>query len=611
VRRNVACRNKKSRERLSSRWIAKRNGVTVAEQHTRQKIGAGMSSSKFREPGFRLIFGIPDIVLTRDGAEPPILTMSAEAPGLIRDLRHCAALVAAAGGARLTVVLPAGEVWRGLPVLPGRTPFGRRQAAWRRAAAELDARPDAVAVRCGRRLAEGATPVAAVRTATLAETRRLLERAGLRPDAIVGAGLFPGFAAPPAFALPWRPGALPFAAGLRRPVALGAIGTAAIGLALALPSLPADPPATPISAGAEAAPPEAVAVLPPAPQPQPAAPAAAAPVETAAAILAVRPPRSRPGPVAPPQGRVTVASRNLPFPVTEARPAAAGVKVVELTSARARPADLVAAPPQHRPGPRATLSDAEPAPVPTLRPARRPDRPEAQTAAVASPAKAAAGASARPMPRPGADMAPLVVAALTPAAAALPARSRVDTPPSRPAVVAAPAVSRKSPVVVAPKPVTVAPQVVRAAAPRPAAVPAVRVVSLAQPKAAPRTEIVRVAAPVAKKPIGVRAPAPAAKQAAARPVAQKATVRQTAQAQRTAARRMEATGARRVNLSNVALIGVFGGESGRHALVRMPNGRVERVRPGDSVQGLRVASVGADSVSLRNGARETTLRLPD
>jgi hypothetical protein len=74
---------------------------------------------------------------------------------------------------------------------------------------------------------------------------------------------------------------------------------------------------------------------------------------------------------------------------------------------------------------------------------------------------------------------------------------------------------------------------------------------------------------------------------------------------------MEATGARRVNLSSVALIGVFGGESGRHALVRMPNGRVERVRPGDSVQGLRVASVGADSVSLRNGARETTLRLPD
>jgi hypothetical protein len=43
----------------------------------------------------------------------------------------------------------------------------------------------------------------------------------------------------------------------------------------------------------------------------------------------------------------------------------------------------------------------------------------------------------------------------------------------------------------------------------------------------------------------------------------------------------------------------------------MPNGRVERVRAGDSVQGLQVASIGSDSVSLRAGGRESTLRLPE
>ena len=61
----------------------------------------------------------------------------------------------------------------------------------------------------------------------------------------------------------------------------------------------------------------------------------------------------------------------------------------------------------------------------------------------------------------------------------------------------------------------------------------------------------------------------------------------------------------------VSLIGVFGDASDRHALLLLPNGNVESVRPGDRVQGVQVAAIGGDSVRLRRGGRDTLLRLPD
>ena len=62
---------------------------------------------------------------------------------------------------------------------------------------------------------------------------------------------------------------------------------------------------------------------------------------------------------------------------------------------------------------------------------------------------------------------------------------------------------------------------------------------------------------------------------------------------------------------NLALIGVFGASGNRHALVQLPSGAVERVRPGDRVQGVQVAAVGTDSVRLLGGGRETVLTLPE
>ena len=69
----------------------------------------------------------------------------------------------------------------------------------------------------------------------------------------------------------------------------------------------------------------------------------------------------------------------------------------------------------------------------------------------------------------------------------------------------------------------------------------------------------------------------------------------------------------RVGLSrgNVSLVGVFAGADGRHALVRLPNGNIERVKAGDRVQGVQVAAINADSVRLTGRGKDTLLRLPD
>jgi type IV pilus biogenesis protein PilP len=62
---------------------------------------------------------------------------------------------------------------------------------------------------------------------------------------------------------------------------------------------------------------------------------------------------------------------------------------------------------------------------------------------------------------------------------------------------------------------------------------------------------------------------------------------------------------------SVSLIGVFGAEKDRYAMVRLPNGRMQRVRPGDQVQGARVAAIGQNSVQLTSSGRTTTLGMPN
>ena len=174
------------------------------------------------------------------------------------------------------------------------------------------------------------------------------------------------------------------------------------------------------------------------------------------------------------------------------------------------------------------------------------------------PVRAAAPAKAAP-----AAPAPKVVRGPTPAAKA--------TAPARAARVTTQAPLRVAPVA--------APQRVVRAAPAAGG-------RAARPRHAPRA----------------RRPAPRSRRAGAAP--------KPASPTRTASRR---PAAEREGLSrgNVSLIGVFGGESGRHALLLMPDGSVERVRPGDRVRGAQVAAIDSETVRLSGGGRDTLLRLPD
>jgi len=68
---------------------------------------------------------------------------------------------------------------------------------------------------------------------------------------------------------------------------------------------------------------------------------------------------------------------------------------------------------------------------------------------------------------------------------------------------------------------------------------------------------------------------------------------------------------KRAARNDLALVGIFGGSDGRHALIQMPNGSVRKVSAGDSVQGMQIASIGSDSVRVTDGRRESVLEMPE
>jgi type IV pilus biogenesis protein PilP len=70
-----------------------------------------------------------------------------------------------------------------------------------------------------------------------------------------------------------------------------------------------------------------------------------------------------------------------------------------------------------------------------------------------------------------------------------------------------------------------------------------------------------------------------------------------------------ATQRRAVNLRRVNLIGVFGSQANRRALVRMPNGQVVRVQVGDTLDGGRVSAIGDTELRYVRGGRNQILRV--
>ncbi|MBD3663525.1 type II secretion system protein N [Sulfitobacter aestuariivivens] len=66
-----------------------------------------------------------------------------------------------------------------------------------------------------------------------------------------------------------------------------------------------------------------------------------------------------------------------------------------------------------------------------------------------------------------------------------------------------------------------------------------------------------------------------------------------------------------VRLSRITLIGVFGSTEAPGALIRGPDGKIDRVTVGDVASGGRVAAIGEDRVVIAKGGKTTVLKLPE
>ncbi len=65
-----------------------------------------------------------------------------------------------------------------------------------------------------------------------------------------------------------------------------------------------------------------------------------------------------------------------------------------------------------------------------------------------------------------------------------------------------------------------------------------------------------------------------------------------------------------INLRRVNLIGVYGKPSSRRALVRLANGRYQKVKVGDRIDGGRVAAISNSELRYKKGSRNVVLKMP-
>jgi hypothetical protein len=72
----------------------------------------------------------------------------------------------------------------------------------------------------------------------------------------------------------------------------------------------------------------------------------------------------------------------------------------------------------------------------------------------------------------------------------------------------------------------------------------------------------------------------------------------------------QATFKNAINLSKVNLIGVYGTDSNRHALIRQANGRFKKVKVGDKIDGGQIAAITSSEVRYKKGGKMMTLAMP-
>ena len=62
--------------------------------------------------------------------------------------------------------------------------------------------------------------------------------------------------------------------------------------------------------------------------------------------------------------------------------------------------------------------------------------------------------------------------------------------------------------------------------------------------------------------------------------------------------------------SRLVLLGTFGAEGTRGALLRLPDGKVEKVASGDTVLGQRVVAIADTDIMLARGPNTKRLKIP-
>ena len=72
----------------------------------------------------------------------------------------------------------------------------------------------------------------------------------------------------------------------------------------------------------------------------------------------------------------------------------------------------------------------------------------------------------------------------------------------------------------------------------------------------------------------------------------------------------QATFKNAINLAKINLIGVYGTQSSRYALVRQANGRYKKVKVGDKIDGGKIAAITATEVRYKKGSKMLTLAMP-
>ena len=72
----------------------------------------------------------------------------------------------------------------------------------------------------------------------------------------------------------------------------------------------------------------------------------------------------------------------------------------------------------------------------------------------------------------------------------------------------------------------------------------------------------------------------------------------------------QATFANAINLSKINLIGTYGTDSRRTALIRQANGRYKKVKVGDKIDGGTIKAITETEVRYQKGGKLLTLKMP-